>query len=64
MELSLLSPQEMERLHSMRSTGFNNANRNPWMFDLLKVCYTSSGIRFRSKFNSVENIYLWLILFN
>ena len=40
-ELGLLSPQEMERLHSIRPTGVNNANRNPWMFDPLKVCYTS-----------------------
>ena len=40
-ELGLLSPQEMERLHSIRPTGVNNANRNPWMFDQLKVCYTS-----------------------
>ena len=39
--LGLLSPQEMERLHSIRSTGVNNANRNPWMFDPLKVCYKS-----------------------
>lgn len=40
-ELGLLSPQEMERLHSIRPTGVNNANRNPWMFDPLKVCYKS-----------------------
>lgn len=39
--LGLLSPQEMERLHSIRPTGVNNANRNPWMFDPLKVCYKS-----------------------
>ena len=64
MELGLLSPQEMERLHSVRPTGFNNANRNTWMFDPLTVCYTSSGMRFRSKFNSGENFYMWLILFN
>ena len=59
MELGLLSPQEMERLHSIRATVFNNANRNLWMFDLLTVCYTSSSIRFRSKFNSGENFYMW-----
>ena len=40
-ELGLLSPQEMERLHSIRPTRVNNANRNTWMFDPLKVCYTS-----------------------
>ena len=64
MQLGLLSPQEMERLHSIRPSVFNNANCNPWMFEPLTVCYTSSGVRFRSKFNSGENFYMWLILFD